>query len=73
MTFFNLCAFFNKYLLIMGIGTEINLIMFNDNKVAITTQTTTAINHYTIGGSIDRLTLLAGDIKPLVCRGKALN
>jgi len=52
--------------MVVGIGTEIISVVFNDNKQAITRQTTAYIDYLSGCDGLDGLTTLAGNIDPFI-------
>ncbi len=51
---------------IMGVGTQVIIVMFDDNKITVTTQCVTGIYDAPIGGCDDSLSLTACNVDPLL-------
>lgn len=57
---------FHQQAAVMGIGTEIGLIVLDDDHVPITEQSTTRVNYCSVSRSFYRLTQLTGNINPFI-------
>lgn len=55
----------------MGVGTQVIIIMFDDNQITVAAQRVTGINNATICGRDNCLSFVACDINPLVAPSEA--
>lgn len=58
-------AFLNQARFIVRVGTEERVIVLNDNKLTVASQSTSAIHHRTAGGGLHRLPSAAADVDAL--------
>ncbi len=62
----NFLLFPDQHRIIMGVGTQVIIVMFDDNKITVTTQCVTGIYDAPISGCDDSLSLTACNVDPLL-------
>ena len=65
LSFGDLIAFFDQDLSVVPIGTQIFVIMFDDDKPAVADQSTTAVYNLATLGRQNRFPSASGDLDPL--------
>lgn len=62
----NFLLFPDQHCVVMGVGTQVIIIMFDDNKITVTAQCVTGIDNASVCGRDDCLSFTACDIDPFV-------
>ena|SRR5690606_1161523 len=62
----NFLLFPDQHSVVMGVGTQVIIIMFDDNKITVTAQCVTGIDNAPVCGRDDCLSFTACDIDPFV-------
>ena len=57
----------HQYLVVVGIGAEIGIVMFDNDQLAVATQSCAAVYNFSGGGSGNRFARFASDIDSLGC------
>lgn len=66
LAFFDILIFAYQQLLIMGVGRQIGIVVFQDNQMPIAGQAGTRINHPAVGGCQDVISGFTNDINAFV-------
>lgn len=67
----NFLLFPDQHRIIMGVGTQVIIVMFDDNKITVTTQCVTGIYDAPISGCDDSLSLTACNVDPFIAPSEA--
>lgn len=62
----NFLLFPDQHCVVMGVGTQVIIIMFDDNQITVAAQRVTSINNAAICGRDNCLSFAACDINPLL-------
>lgn len=56
----------DQHCIVMGVGTQVIIVMFYDNKITVTAQSVTGVHNASICGRGDSLSLTSCDIDPFI-------
>lgn len=62
----NFLLFPDQHRIVMGVGTQVIIVVFYDNKITVTAQSVTGIYYASISGRDNSLSLTSCDIDPFI-------